>query len=113
MFVIIVTILASLTPRPEGAAFVFQLLVATIAAQAAFGPYRLWLGKIENDPTRFFYAANSSRENEYASQPWQHDGFHYLDPQWSKRNWFAACGYILVGICVALVGRILDAWLGA
>jgi hypothetical protein len=113
VFIIIVSILASLTPRSEGAVFVFQLLVATIAAQSAFGPYRLWLGKVENDPMRFFYAAKSGRENEYASQPWQQDGFHYLDPQWSKRNWFAACGYILVGILIALVGSVLDACLGA
>ena len=107
VFVAIVTILIPLPARPEGSLFVFQLVVATVAAHAAFGPYRLWLAKIENDPTRFFYAAISGKEREYASQPWQRDGFHYLDPQWSKRNWFAACGYIAVGILVAVVARAL------
>lgn len=107
VFVTIVTILAPLPPRPEGTAFAFQLLVATIAAQAAFGPYRLWLGKIENDPTRFFYVASSRRESEYASQPRQREGFHYLDPQWSRKNWFSGCGYIAAGILVAVVGRLL------
>jgi hypothetical protein len=107
VYVAIVTTLAPLTARLEGAAFALQLLVATVAAQAAFGPYRLWLGKIENDPTRFFYAASSGKVNEYASQPWQQDGFHFLDPQWSSKNWFAACGYIVIGISAAIVGRFL------
>lgn len=94
---------------PRGLAWlVAAVVMAILAAHAAFAPYRLWLAKMEDDPETFYYPVPGS-PGRYTSQP-QGDSFpsHDLRRRWAPRNRCVAQWYLLVGLFAALADLALS-----